>query len=70
LAVAGAIGAGAAGVFTTGLEGADVAADEVGAHAVTIKAALTRRSIAVQGERRVKRRCVKLFRSFMFVFPF
>jgi hypothetical protein len=49
---------------------AEVAADETGAHAVTIKARLTRRSIAVQGERRVMRRCVKVCRSCMLVFPF
>ncbi len=70
LVVAGGIGDGAAGVFTLGYWGADDAADEAGAHAVTIKATLTRRSIAVQEERRVRRRRVKLIRSFMFVFPF
>ena len=68
--VAAGIGDGEAGVFSTGLAGADVAADEVGAHAVTIKAALTNRSIAVQRKRRAEGRGESVFKSFMFVYPF
>ena len=68
--VAAGIGDGVAGVSTTGLAGADVAADEVGAHAVKIKAALTKRSNAVQRKRRDEGRDVSVFKCFMFVLPF
>jgi len=68
LAVDGATGAGVAGVLLTGFEAVEDAAGWAGAQAVAIRATLTRRSNAVQVERRTDRCWVKLFKSLMLFF--